>query len=305
MKTRTTSCLLTLLICSLHVSFASAEEASPKKRERVRFELWSGMAPGAKGTDEKDRPSLTVYQANAKLANGCAVVVCPGGGYGHLAVGHEGKEIGEWFNSFGVTAFVLRYRISPYRHPVPLGDVQRALRTVRSRAKEWKIDSHRIGVIGFSAGGHLASSLATHFDAGDNNASDLIDRVSCRPDFVILGYPVITLTAPYTHSGSRRNLLGENPSEKLVQLLSNEKQVSKETPPTFLMHTSTDKAVPSENSILFYSALRKAGVDVELHIYEQGRHGVGLGKGHGSVSSWPKRCEEWMRNRGLLKKTVK
>lgn len=270
----------------------SAEQAKKK------MPLWSGRAPLAQGDAEKDRPSLTLYPVED--GNGCGVVVCPGGGYGHLAVGHEGKEIAEWFNSFGVAAFVLRYRIAPYRHPAPLTDVQRAVRTVRSHAKEWNVDPDRIGIIGFSAGGHLVSSLATHFDAGKSDAEDAVDRASCRPDFVILGYPVITLTEPYTHAGSRRNLLGENPDPQTVELLSNERQVTGKTPPTFLLHTTEDRVVPPENSILFYSALRKAGVPAELHIFEKGRHGLGLARNIEGMRAWPDLCRSWMKTRGVL-----
>jgi acetyl esterase/lipase len=286
------------VLCVCPIAEAAAADA-PAKRERIS--LWPGGAPGAQGNDEKDKPSITVYMPPASKANGCAVVVCPGGGYGALAVGHEGKEIGEWYNSFGVTAFVLRYRIAPYRHPAPMLDVQRAIRTVRARAKEWRIDAERIGVMGFSAGGHLASTAATHFDKGNSRADDPINRVSCRPDFAVLVYPVISLTTVYTHKGSRRNLLGKDPDTKLVKSLSNELAVTKETPPTFLMHTSGDTAVPAENSILFYLALRRAGVAAEIHIYEKGRHGVGLAKNDPVLSSWPGRLQDWLGVQGHLK----
>jgi acetyl esterase/lipase len=265
--------------------------------------LWQGAAPGALGNGAADTPSLTHYPAPPDKATGAAVVVCPGGGYGGLAVDHEGREPAEWLNNLGVSALVLKYRVSPYRHPVPLQDAQRALRTVRARAKEWKIDPKRIGIWGFSAGGHLASTAGTHFDDGNPNADDPIDRVSCRPDFLILCYPVITLTgAPTTHMGSRNNLLGKEPSPELIENLSNEKQVTTKTPPTFLFHTNEDKAVPAENSLLFYAALRKAGVPAELHIYEKGAHGVGLAPKDPVLSSWPDRLAAWLNGRGLLKK---
>ena len=209
----------------------------------------------------------------------------------------------EWVNTLGVAGFVLRYRIAPrYHHPAPITDAQRAIRMVRSRAKEWKIDSQRIGIIGFSAGGHLASTAGTHFDDGDPRATDPVDRVSCRPDFMILCYPVISFTTTYTHVGSRRNLLGKDPDPKLVENLSNEKQVTPRTPPTFLFHTDADKTVPAENSVLFYLALRKAGVPAEMHIYEPGRHGVGLAPKDPVLSTWPGRCTAWMKRRGLLDK---
>lgn len=263
--------------------------------------LWPKGAPGAVGAEERDKPSLTIYLPPADKANGTAVVVCPGGGYGGLAISHEGKDPADWLTRRGIAAFVLRYRLGPrYRHPAPLQDVQRALRLVRSRAKEWSLDPKRIGIWGFSAGGHLASTLATHFDDGKPDTDDPIERASCRPDFAILCYPVITLRPPFTHGGSRRNLLGDKPDEALVVSLCNDEQVTAKTPPTFLFHTNEDKAVPSENSILFYQALRKNKVPVELHIYENGVHGVGLGTGRGAVSAWPEQLAAWLKMRGLL-----
>lgn len=270
--------------------------------ERAVVTLWADGAPGAVGEEAADRPNLTVYLPTAEKANGCAVVVCPGGGYGFLAVDHEGRQVAEWLNSFGVAAFVLRYRIAQrYRHPAPLQDAQRAIRTVRARADEWKVDPRRIGILGFSAGGHLASSAGTHFVEGKPDAADTLERVTSRPDFMVLVYPVISFTTQYTHKGSRRNLLGDNPDTKLVEELSNEKQVTPKTPPTFLVHTSGDGAVPPENSVLFYMALRRAGVPAELHIYEKGRHGFGLAPKDSTLSSWPRRCQDWMGTRGLLK----
>jgi acetyl esterase/lipase len=225
----------------------------------------------------------------------------PGGGYGHLAIGHEGREIGEWLNSLGLAAFVLKYRHAPrYGHPAPLDDAQRALRLVRTRAQEWKIDPSRVGIMGFSAGGHLASTAATHFDDGEQDAPDPVERQSCRPDFAILCYPVITMTDPSTHRGSRRNLLGDAPDPKLVRWYSNETQVIAQSPPTFLFHTNADQAVPAENSLIYYLALRKAGVPAELHVYETGRHGVGLAVGDPVLSTWSDHCEDWLRHRGLL-----
>ncbi len=264
--------------------------------------LWPDGAPGARGNEDKDKPSLTIYLPAPDKANGTAVVVCPGGGYATLALGHEGKEVAEWLNSQGVTAFVLKYRVRPYRHPAPMLDAQRAIRTVRARAKEWNVDPQRIGIWGFSAGGHLASTVGTHFDDGHPKAQDPIERVSCRPDFLILAYPVITFTDTTMHRGSRNNLLGPEPDPKLVENLSNEKQVTAMTPPTFLFHTNADTAVPPENSVLFYLALRKAGVPAELHIYEQGKHGVGLAQKEESLANWPDRLALWMKGRGLLGK---
>lgn len=264
--------------------------------------LWSGDAPGALGTEEKDIPTITIYPADAGKASGTAVIVCPGGGYGALAMDHEGKQIAEWLQSLGISAFVLKYRLGPkYHHPIELGDAQRAIRTVRHRAKEFGVAADRIGIWGFSAGGHLASTAGTHFDKGKPDAADAIDRESSRPDFMVLAYPVISFTTEYVHKGSRRNLLGEPHDEKLAASLSNETQVTPETPPTFLFHTDADTGVPPENSVLFYLALRKAKVPAELHIYEKGRHGVGLAPQDPILSSWGERLADWFKTRGLLK----
>jgi acetyl esterase/lipase len=268
--------------------------------------LWPDGAPGAKGTADGDKPNITIYLPPKDKANGAAVVIFPGGGYGHLAMDHEGHQIAQWLNSFGVAGFIVKYRHSRsgagYGHPAPLQDAQRAIRTVRSGAKKWNLDPNRIGIIGFSAGGHLASSAGTHFKQRYSEAKDEIDRAGCRPDFMILMYPVASFTESFTHKGSRRNLLGENPDAQLVRNLSNEKQVTSETPPTFLVHANDDKPVPPENSIYFYLALKKANVPAEMHIYEKGGHGFGPGVGKGPVSSWMLRCSDWMRGRGLLGK---
>ena len=219
-----------------------------------------------------------------------------------LAVDHEGRQIAEWLNARGVAAFVLRYRLGPrYHHPIELGDAQRALRFVRFHAADYGVANDKIGIWGFSAGGHLASTAGTHFDAGNANAADPIDRLSSRPDFMILAYPVISFTTPYTHRGSLRNLLGDNPDPKLVASLSNETQVTSQTPPAFLFHTSTDTGVPPENSVLFYLALRKAGVPAEMHIYERGEHGVGLAPSDPVLSTWPRRLEDWMKLHGWMR----
>jgi len=267
--------------------------------------LWPDGAPGAKGTAEGDKPSLTIYPAPPEKATGAAVVICPGGGYGHLAVDHEGHQIAQWLNSFGVAGFIVQYRHSAsgagYNHPAPLQDAQRAIRTVRSRAKEWSVDPGRIGIIGFSAGGHLASSAATHFNESFGEPKDQIDRVSCRPDFAILVYPVISFTEPFTHTGSRKNLLGANADAKLIEKMSSEKQVTPQTPPTFLIHTWEDKVVPVENSIAFYLALRQAKVPAEMHIFLKGAHGFGLGQKLEGASAWPALCQKWMEESGFLK----
>ena len=249
--------------------------------------LWPDGAPGAVGNEDADRPALTTYLPASPT--GTAVVICPGGGYRHLAMDHEGKQIAEWLNSLGIAAFVLQYRLGDrYRHPAPLQDAQRAIRMVRERAGALGVAPNRIGIMGFSAGGHLASTAATHFDAAS------------RPDFLILAYPVVSFTTQYTHKGSRAALLGDDPDPKLVQSLSNENQVTPQTPPTFLFHTNEDKGVPSENSVMFYLALRKAGVPAEMHIYERGNHGVGLASKDPVLSTWPARLADWFRTRGLL-----
>jgi acetyl esterase/lipase len=279
-----------LLLVTLLAVAAFAQDTRP---------LWPGSAPGALGTEDADQPSLTAWLPRQN-ANGTAVVVCPGGGYGNLAMDHEGRQIAEWLNARGVAAFVLKYRLGPrYRHPAPLTDAQRAIRTVRHGAEGFHVAPDRIGIWGFSAGGHLASTAGTHFDAGNPNAADAIDRVSSRPDFLVLAYPVITMTG-FTHGGSRRNLLGESPDPNLVALLSNETQVTAQTPPAFLFHTTDDAGVPVENSVQFYLALRKAGVPAEMHLYEHGRHGVGLALSDPVLGSWGERLEDWMRLRGLL-----
>jgi acetyl esterase/lipase len=216
---------------------------------------------------------------------------------------HEGRQVANWLNAMGISAFVLKYRLGPrYHHPIELGDAQRALRTVRARAAEFGVKPDRIGMMGFSAGGHLTSTAETHFDSGNPNAADLIDRVSSRPDFVVLGYPVISFTAPYTHRGSAQNLLGDSPDPKLLEDLSNELHVNSQTPPTFLFSTSEDTTVPAENSVAFYLALHKAQVPAELHIFQRGPHGVGLDLGDPALGEWPKLLINWLRGLGLLEK---
>jgi acetyl esterase/lipase len=278
---------------------ATSLTAQPK--DPAPIPLWANGAPGALGAADEDTPSITPYLAPGARAVGTAVIVCPGGSYVHLAMEKEGSDVAHWWNSLGVTAFVLKYRLGPkYRHPIELGDAQRAIRTVRARASEWGVRPDRVGIMGFSAGGHLTSSAGTHFDAGKPDAADAIDRQSSRPDFLVLGYPVVSFTQN-VHQGSKRALLGDNPDPKLVENLSNELQVTAQTPPTFLFHTSNDQTVPVENSVMFYLALRKAGVPAEMHLYENGPHGVGLAPTDETLSSWPARLADWMRGRGLLR----
>jgi acetyl esterase/lipase len=263
--------------------------------------LWPNGAPGALGNDDSDKPTLTIFLPWDKSVSRTAVIVCPGGGYGMLADNHEGRQVANWLNSLGIAAFVLKYRLGPrYHHPIELGDAQRAIRLVRSQAAQYGVAPDRIGIMGFSAGGHLASTAGTHFDAGDPAAADPIDHAGSRPDFLVLGYAVISFTTPYTHQGSLKNLLGDHPDPKLIQNLSNELEVTPQTPPTFLFHTNEDKGVPAENSVLFYLALRKAGVPAEMHIFERGPHGVGLALADPALAMWPTLLANWFRERGLL-----
>lgn len=271
--------------------------------EPITIPLWEEGAPGFPATKPSDEPVLFVSApAGKQLAVPTAVVVLPGGGYGHLAMDHEGRQIADWFNSFGVTTFVLKYRMKAtgHRHPVPMLDGQRAIRLVRARAKEFHVDPARIGVMGFSAGGHLASTLGTHFDEGQPEAVDPIDHAGCRPDFMILCYPVISFEAEYAHNNSAKNLLGNSPEKSLLANLSNETQVTGKTPPTFLFQTTEDKTVPAENAVSFYLALRKAGVSAELHVFQRGRHGLGLAENEPATSAWPGLCQQWLDQRGLL-----
>ena len=284
--------MLPLRISILALSLASLIAAQTPKETIL---LWPNGAPGAQGTADEDKPTLALYPASGSNKTSTAVIVCPGGGYAHLAMDHEGTQIAVWLNHLGISAYVLKYRLGPkYHHPVELWDAQRAIRYVRSRAGQFNIRPDRIGIWGFSAGGHLASTAATHFSNSDSEA-DPIDRQSDRPDFAILSYPVISMMDPYAHLGSRRNLLGDKPDPALAQLLSNELQVTSSTPPTFLFHTTEDQVVPVENSVLFYLALRKAGVPVEMHIYPKGRHGVGLAAADPILSTWPDHLAAWLR----------
>jgi acetyl esterase/lipase len=264
--------------------------------------LWTGSAPGALGSDESDTPALTVYLPRTMAAATPAMIVCPGGAYTRLASNHEGRQVAGYLNSLGMAAFVLRYRLGPrYRHPVELGDAQRAIRLLRFRAAEWRLDAARIGIMGFSAGGHLAMSASTMFDGGDARAADAIDRVGSRPDFAVLAYPVVSMSAPWTHQGSRRNLLGDNPDSRLAQQLSGELAVTKETPQTFIFHTNEDMTVPAENSLQYFLALRRAGVPAELHVFEKGPHGVGLANDHEALAPWSVLLATWLRGRGVIK----
>ena len=262
--------------------------------------LWEGGAPGALDTEDADKPTLTVYRP-ARSPSGTGIVVAPGGSYGALAMDHEGRQVVAYLNAMGVTGFLLKYRLGPkYRHPIQLGDAQRAIRLARSRASEFGILPDRLGMMGFSAGGHLTATAGTHFTEGKPEARDPIDRVSSRPDFLILGYPVISFDPALAHARSLRNLLGDKPDPALVDDLSNDLRVTPQTPPTFLFHTDADTGVVAENSIRFYLALRKANVPAEMHIFEKGPHGVGLALGDQALSTWPVLLTNWLRGRGLL-----
>lgn len=307
----------TALVLSLLMSFvicgerAFAQTSAPPPRPSGRgnslnmvpqeVPLWPDGAPGALGDTDADRPTITIYRASRNPV-GTAVVVAPGGGYSGLAMDHEGRQVASWLNAMGISAFVLKYRLGPrYHHPIELGDAQRAIRFVRSRAQEFGVAPDRIGMMGFSAGGHLTATAGTRFDAGKPDAADPIDRAGSRPDFLILGYPVISFDPAIAHAGSVRNLLGEKPDPKLLEDLSADLHVTSETPPTFLFHTTSDPGVPVENSVRFYLALVKAKVPAEMHLFANGPHGVGLALGDPELSLWPTLLGNWLRARGLLK----
>jgi len=283
-------------------SASAAVAARPMvARAQPVIPLWVNGAPGALGATPADQPEMTPYLPPAGTANGTAVVIFPGGGYAHLAMDHEGSAIANWLAGLGVTTFVVKYRLGPaYHHPTMIGDAQRAIRIARARAAEWNVDPRRLGIIGFSAGGHLASTAGTHFDAGNSASTDPIERASSRPDFELLIYPVITMRDSVTHGGSRLNLLGKQPTPELVQLLSNELQVTRETPPTFLVHSTDDRTVPVQNSLLFYDALKRNGVPVEMHVFEHGGHGYGMAPKDPALAIWTALCENWMRRHGWL-----
>lgn len=290
----------TCLALSLAVFAVLARPALAE--ELPALKLWPNGAPGALGTADKDVPTLTPFLPAKDKATGAAIVICPGGGYGGLA-DHEGKGYALWLNEQGIAGFVLKYRLGSagYRHPAMLNDAARAIRFVRAQAADWGVDPRRVGIMGSSAGGHLASTALTHFDAGDANAADPVERQSSRPDLGILCYAVISM-GPNTHQGSKNNLLGKDPAEDLVKLLSNELQVTRDTPPCFLWHTWEDSAVKVENSLDFALALRRAGVPFEIHVYEKGQHGLGLGSREydpAKLLDWTRDCASWLKVRGF------
>jgi len=302
--------VLLLLTSMLFFNKTSAQDKT--------LNIWKGEIPGSiKCSSYKEvldttggwsrlskvsNPRIDIYLAPGKISTGTAVIICPGGAYGLLAIGHEGIQVAKWFNSLGISAFVLKYRlpsdsIMKDKTIGPLQDAQEALRLVRRNAKEWKLNPNKIGIMGFSAGGHLASTLSTHYA---DQVYTPFDSTSARPDFSILIYPVVTMNKAFTHQGSKDNLLGLNPSEELVTKYSNELQVNEKTPPAFLINAIDDRSVPVENSINYVLAMKKFKVPCELHLYESGGHGFGLGRTKNTESTWPDACVKWLKQRGLL-----
>lgn len=273
------------------------QQSSPSIR------LWPGDAPNALGQEAQDIPTLTPYLPDPGITTGAAMLICPGGGYGHLAP-HEGEDYALFLNTLGITAFVLQYRVGPhgYRHPSMLQDAARGMRTIRARAEEWNIDKNKIGIMGSSAGGHLAATLLTHYDEGNLDAEDAVERESSRPDLGILCYAVISL-GELGHAGSRQNLLGENPSPELVEFLSNELHVTPQTPPCFLWHTAEDNGVKVENSLEFAAALQRHKVPFDLHIYQNGGHGLGLADKppFENVHPWAHDLKFWLQEQQFAK----
>ncbi len=298
----------TFLTVNFSSALSAADQPAPApKPAPVSYELvpgpirlWENDAPGALGQRVQDIPTLTAFPADPAKDTGATMIVLPGGGYAHLAE-HEGTGYAEWFAAHGVTAYVLKYRLGSngYHHPAMLHDVARAVRLVRTFARRDGRDPVRVGVIGSSAGGHLASTVATHFDAGQVDATDLVERESSRPALAILCYPVISL-GEFAHQGSKKNLLGDQPDPELVKFLSSELQVTKDTPPCFLWHTVEDKTVPVENTLIFAAALRRAGGLPSVHIYEKGAHGLGLGRPAKPAPPWADQCLYWLQERKFI-----
>lgn len=264
----------------------------------LSFSIWPELAPVGDGKYEKADVPVFVYLPELVKATKAAIVICPGGGYGGLVMEGEGHGIARWLNSHGIAGIVLKYRLPRGNHHLPLADAQRAIRVVRSHAADWNIDPKKVGIIGFSAGGHLASTSATHFNAGDQKSSDPVERLDCRPDFAVLVYPVISFGVK-GHGGTRKNLLGENPSAELIDFYSSEKQVTDKTPPVFLTHATTDSVVPVENSRMFHEAMKAHNLKSELQEFPKGTHGYNGYKGP-EWDAWQKRCIEWLDELGML-----
>lgn len=294
---RSSSSLLLLVSVAMLCSSACLAQSSVPS---TTVKLWEHGIPGSELNEDGDVPELIIHQVSSSQPT-AGVVILPGGGYGGHAIGHEGHEFAAWFDSLGISSAICTYRMrgkgnegKGYGHPAPMIDAQRAIQTLRSRAKELNLDPNRIGVIGFSAGGHLASTVSTQFVAADPDAADPVLHVSSRPDFSILCYPVIAFGKPFTHRGSQVNLLGNDADAALVESLSNETRVSDQTPPTFLFHTAEDKAVPVQNSLVYYQACVEHGVDAEMHLFNAGRHGLGLAASEPGASLWPGLCHQWL-----------
>jgi acetyl esterase/lipase len=287
-----------LVMTSAAMGQMTAAPAVPSADGGKVMLLWPGGAPGAQGEAEDDKPTLTAYLPGANPTK-TAVIIAPGGGYQHLSMVKEGSDVAHWLNAHGVAAFVLKYRLGmKYHNPIELGDAQRAIRMVRAQAAEYGVAGDHIGMWGFSAGGHLAATAGTLFDAGNASAADAIDKASSRPDFLVLAYPVITMETPYVHGGSKKYLLGDDLAPGEVEAMSAELHVTAQTPPTFLFATTDDGTVPVMNSVLFYSALVKAKVPVEMHLFQHGAHGAGLAPANPMLSVWPDLLIKWMRERG-------
>lgn len=320
----------TLMGCSSQAR--SAEDVQPdpfdpaQLPETEQIKLWPSDPPGEPVMDGEvpemtinnrgsyrfvHEPVLDVYHAKGENRTGAAVVICPGGGYGVLAYAHEGIEVAQWLNRHGITGVILRYRMYPYRHPVPLGDAQRAMQTVRANAEAWGLDRQRIGVLGFSAGGHLASTVTVHHAPADPESDDPPSRYTSRPDFSVLVYPVIAMREPEAHMGSRRNLLGQKPSDEMLDHLSTHLQVNEKTPPTILVHSKDDRAVPIGNSELFRAALKASGITHRMLVYETGGHGYGLGRSRNDpdktheTDAWPSACIAWFEQIGVVEQAVR
>jgi acetyl esterase/lipase len=309
--------LVAPLILSFVVSFATRPSSNPTMPANTlqsrtappatrpvagqSVRLWPGRAPRATGDKATDIPVMLAFLPDPAKANGCAVVICPGGGYSGLCMDYEGTDVAKWFNDHGTAAFVLKYRVSPYGQPCPMLDGQRAVRTVRLNAKAWSIDWKRIGIMGFSAGGHVASTVGTHWDKYIPGSDDPVNGQSCRPDFMILVYPVITMKDKITHPGSRHVLLGDHPPQKLIDIYSNELQVQNDTPPAFIVASKPDDVVPVKNSELFADALKSHKIPYEFMELPTGGHGYGMGKGDPKLSVWTGECLKWMDGQGLFK----
>jgi acetyl esterase/lipase len=300
-------------ICQTFLAFTLMSVSMHVMAQEFRIPLYTGPIPNSKpgnGNEKIEKqeitvisnvqvPDIAVYLPSKRSSTGQAVLICPGGGYRVLAYDWEGSDIARYFNSIGVAAIVLKYRLPVYGntvepHKAPLMDAQRALRLVRFNAGSWNIDPGKIGIMGFSAGGHLASTLGTHFDYGNPAATDSVERISCRPDFMVLMYPVVSFVDPAVHSGSSEALLGKNPDKSLLEYYSNELQVKNDTPPVFMVHADDDKGVPVENSLLMYKALRAKNIPAELHILSEGEHGFGLGTGNEHISTWTNNLKWWL-----------